>query len=121
MSTPVQHARQITLSRLVVLVPITAYSRTCHPASSTLIFTLRALTLAEQCGSLGHSVSSHTLTVWDIGPWHCYCRTLQCLSVQVLAKIEGMGMKSRFVELRENRQREERERREKLVSCALLG
>jgi len=32
-----------------------------------------------------------------------------------------MGMKSRFVELRENRQREERERREKLVSCALLG
>ena len=83
-----------------------------------------------------HTPSPHTCrTVWFVGPlrilahtdsvghwpWHCYCRTLQCLSVQVLAKIEGMGMKSRFVELRENRQREERERREKLVSCALLG
>ena len=37
-----------------------------------------------------------------------------CLA-QVLGKIESMGVKSRFVELRENRQREERERRENKV------
>ena len=36
-------------------------------------------------------------------------------AADVLERIEKMGVKSRFIELRESRQREERERREQKV------
>ena len=41
--------------------------------------------------------------------------------IQVLARIEAMGVKSRFIELRETRHREERERKEAKLQVTQKG